>query len=396
MTTNMQAKPSKATMSKNTTSSEPALCRFYFQNQQCRYGSSCRFSHEAPKEGMTRVEILSMIPCPYYARGVCSYGDDCELLHQQQQNHEGGPTKFSLYNRKHKSKKKVEEEEEVIDTTCGICLENVYNTQHKQFGLLSCCNHIFCHTCLMEWRCRSSEISSSSRRVCPTCREPSNYVIPSHTFPTNPSQKLDIVQNYKQKCSTIPCRKFVNGKLGSCPFGRDCFYAHQDESGVDVKDRDKTMQELFEERERHRNRNRRNNRDSDLDMIAETLMMMALQRQFLRGERRPRRGQAIDDDDDDGDDASFGIDDMYFNSFQWVTQVTKMVYPCQCINFSRPWVPLTVMKTIHSMMVVMMTILCHRWRIWMTILCHRWRIWMTILCHRWRIWMTILCHRWRI
>jgi len=45
-------------------------------------------------------------------------------------------------------------------------------------------------------------------------------------------------------------------------------------------------------------------------MIAETLMMMALQRQFLRGERRPRRGQAIDDDDDDGDDASFGIDDM--------------------------------------------------------------------------------------
>lgn len=120
MTTNMQAKPSTATMSKNTTTSEPALCRFYFQNQQCRYGSSCRFSHEAPKEGMTRVEILSMIPCPYYARGVCSYGDDCELLHQQQQNHEGGPTKFSLYNRKHKSKKKVEEEEEVIDTTCGF------------------------------------------------------------------------------------------------------------------------------------------------------------------------------------------------------------------------------------------------------------------------------------
>eukprot|EP00984_Skeletonema_dohrnii_P023875 scaffold12971_cov122-Skeletonema_dohrnii-CCMP3373.AAC.1 len=302
-------------MSKNTTTSEPALCRFYFQNQQCRYGSSCRFSHEAPKEGMTRVEILSMIPCPYYARGVCSFGDDCELLHQQQQNHEGGgdakdTEEFNLYNRKYNRKqKKVEEEEEVIDTTCGICLENVYNTQHKQFGLLSCCNHIFCHTCLMEWRCRSSEISSSSRRVCPTCREPSNYVIPSHTFPTNPSQKLDIVHNYKQKCSTIPCRKFVNGKLGSCPFGRDCFYAHQDESGVDVKDRDKTMQELFEERERHRNRNRRNNRESDLDMIAETLMMMALQRQFLRGERRPRRGQAVDDDDDD-DDASFGIDDM--------------------------------------------------------------------------------------
>ena len=243
-----------------------------------------------------------MIPCPHFSRGDCLYGDDCELLHQQQNSRD----------RIFKSEK-TDEKEELVDTTCGICLENVHNTQHKQFGLLSGCNHIFCHTCLMQWR-RRSEVSSSLRRVCPTCREPSNYVIPSNIFPTNPSQKVSIVQNYKQKCSTIPCRKFVDGKLGSCPFGRDCFFAHQDENGVDVKDRDRTMQELFEERERHRSR--RNDVDSDfhLDMIAEMLIMRAMQLQLIGGERQRPRGQAVDDDDDDDENDSVGgnviIDDM--------------------------------------------------------------------------------------
>ncbi|KAL7497656.1 hypothetical protein ACHAWT_005675 [Skeletonema menzelii] len=283
-----------------TPEAKPALCRFYFQNQHCRHGSSCRFSHEAPKEGMTRSEILSMIPCTHYDHGMCAFGDDCELLHRQQKREEEGhhnDTTEHNHNRTPQTKNN-EEEEELVDTTCGICLENVYNTQQQQFGLLSCCNHIFCHACLMEWR-RSSEVSSSSRRVCPTCREMSNYVIPSHVFPSNPSQKLNIVQNYKQKYSMIPCKRFVTGKLGSCPFGRDCFFSHEDESGVDMKNRDKTMQELFEERERHRSRNRRNNMGSDLDMIAEMLMTMALERQFNRGGL-----------DDDGNGERFGIDGM--------------------------------------------------------------------------------------
>ena len=262
---------------------------------------------------MTRSEILSMIPCPHYARGMCAFGDDCELFHRRQGHHMD-----TEHNHNRVPQTKNNEKEELVDSTCGICLENVYNTQQQQFGLLSCCNHIFCHACLMEWR-RSSEVSSSSRRVCPTCREPSNYVVPSHVFPSNPSQKLNIVQNYKQKCSMTPCKRFVTGKLGSCPFGSDCFFSHQDESGMDMRTRDKTMQELFEERERHRSRNRRNNRDSDLDMIAEMLMAMALERQFNRGGRGGgastifgERDEAVDDDDYDDDDNGerFGIDGM--------------------------------------------------------------------------------------
>ena len=258
---------------------------------------------------MARLEILSMIPCPHYARGMCAFGDDCELLHQQRREDDGHYNDTTEEHGTHQETKNrdKEEEAELVDTTCGICLENVYNTRQKQFGLLSCCNHIFCHSCLMEWR-RSSEASSSSRRVCPTCREPSNYVIPSNIFPSNPSQKLSIVENYKQKCSIIPCKRFVAGKLGSCPFGRDCFYSHQDESGVDMKESDKTMQELFEERERQRSRN---NRESDLDMIAEMLMTMALERQFNRSGRGGGISSILGGGyDDDGDGERFGIDDM--------------------------------------------------------------------------------------
>jgi hypothetical protein len=64
------------------------LCRFFFQNMQCRYGSKCRFSHEIPQEDMTREEILKTIPCPHYTRGDCFLGDACELLHPQQEEQE--------------------------------------------------------------------------------------------------------------------------------------------------------------------------------------------------------------------------------------------------------------------------------------------------------------------
>ncbi|KAL7456533.1 hypothetical protein ACHAWC_008898 [Mediolabrus comicus] len=334
------------------------LCRFYFQNNKCSYGSSCRFSHDKPNGDMTREEILQTIPCPHYSRGYCAFGDQCELLHhcptthqelqkqplRQEQKHEQQEQQKQPQQQNHQHHQQENNDDTLlVDTTCGICLENVYNTKQCKFGLLSCCDHVFCFSCLMQWRTRNSnssshsnsnnnnrnnnnsEISSSTRRVCPTCRKSSNYVVPSSTFPTNSTEKTNIVTNYKHKCSHIKCKKYTVGKLGSCPFGRDCFYAHYDENGIDMKKDDMTMQELFEERERHRLRRdrNRNNRESDLDMIAEMLMMMALQRQFgggggggrrgggRRGERRSRGDHATDDDHEDEDeDDELGIDDF--------------------------------------------------------------------------------------
>ena len=115
-----------------------------------------------------------------------------------------------------------------------------------------------------------------------------------------------MLQNYKIKLSTIPCKHF-DGTLGSCNFGRDCFYAHLDKKGKDIKARDRTMQDMSEERQRHRN-------DRDIDFITEMILMMGLQRHLDRRERRgrnsrgrgrggrDRRGRRDESDDDDDDD----------------------------------------------------------------------------------------------
>jgi hypothetical protein len=54
-------------------------------------------------------------------------------------------------------------------------------------------------------------------------------------------------------------------KLGSCPFGSDCFYAHIDITGRDVKAQDKSMKTIATERERQRQRNDRRWADASDD-----------------------------------------------------------------------------------------------------------------------------------
>merc|ERR1712086_1219817 len=99
------------------------------------------------------------------------------------------------------------------DAVCGICLENV-QTMKRNFGVLSCCNHTFCFSCLMEWRTEGSK-EVTSLRVCPTCRKASDYVVPSPTMPSNNEEKEQILVGYKAHCGTIPCKHFEIGKPGS-------------------------------------------------------------------------------------------------------------------------------------------------------------------------------------
>lgn len=146
-------------------SSQRLLCRFYFHSGHCRNGDACRFSHDA--NGMTREEALQSIPCPYFARGSCRYGERCELKH----------------------------DDAVKDAVCGICLEHV-PSMRRNFGVLSCCLHTFCYGCLMEWRTEGSK-EVTSRRVCPTCRKSSDYVVPSSVMPTCVEERDRMLQNYK-------------------------------------------------------------------------------------------------------------------------------------------------------------------------------------------------------
>lgn len=216
--------------------------------------------------GMTREEALKTIPCPYFAN--CRYGDFCELKHEE-----------------------IKKNDEAV---CGICLENIQSLK-RNFGVLSCCNHTFCFCCLMEWRKEgSSEVTS--RRVCPTCRKSSDYVVPSLFMPENDEEKEQVLIGYKAHCSTIPCKHFELGLPNSCTFGRDCFYAHLSKKGKDIKSRDKTMQQLYEARQRDRN-----GRGRDLEYITDMILMMGLQRHLERRNRQGHRGDSDDEDYDGGD-----------------------------------------------------------------------------------------------
>eukprot|EP00957_Ditylum_brightwellii_P178578 13603257-Ditylum_brightwellii.AAC.1 len=92
--------------------------------------------------------------------------------------------------------------------------------------------------CLSQWR-KTKSADAEVSRTCPTCRVKSNYIVPSRHFCVG-EEKERFIAGYKQHLSSIPCRKF-NGAIGSCRFGRDCFYAHRGPDGEDLKPRDKKM-----------------------------------------------------------------------------------------------------------------------------------------------------------
>ena len=64
----------------------------------------------------------------------------------------------------------------------------------------------------------------------PPCR----FIIPEVEREEITYEKEKIIRQYKNERSLIPCKHF-NGQLGSCPFGRDCFYLHLNYDGEDVE-----------------------------------------------------------------------------------------------------------------------------------------------------------------
>lgn len=156
-----------------------------------------------------------------------------------------------------------------------------------KFGLLSGCDHVFCFECLMEWRSSSTggseEIENKKAlvKVCPICRKHSDYVLSSFTYAKTGDGKEDLMLAHKYRLSQIPCKRFQNGELGSCPFGRDCFYQHLDEYGNDVKHLDQSMQEIQEELERRKRRRQRHLQsqrqiDSELEILDAQLALLQL------------------------------------------------------------------------------------------------------------------------
>lgn len=148
----------------------------------------------------------------------------------------------------------------------------------SKFGLLSGCDHVFCFKCLMEWRSSGNgeedEQQKSMVKVCPICRTHSDYVLSSYTYAKTEDGKEDLMAAHKLRLSQIPCKRF-NGDLGSCPFGRDCFYQHMDEYANDVKHLDLGMQEIQEILQERRERRQQQRLRHEMSMDAELEILEA-------------------------------------------------------------------------------------------------------------------------
>ncbi|CAG8518464.1 703_t:CDS:2 [Paraglomus occultum] len=177
--------------------------------------------------------------CPFAMAGICRYGDRCRNLHGL-----SCPKcrKLVLHPRG-----SVEEHQAHIsscnpipqeDIECGICYERVLSKPDARFGLLNC-DHAFCLSCIRQWRSNNT-MNNQVIRSCPVCRVNTYFVTPSMCWISEREEKKRVVEEYKRKCSTIPCKHFNYGN-GQCPFGTSCFYAHTYPDGRKEETRIRTV-----------------------------------------------------------------------------------------------------------------------------------------------------------
>ncbi|OBZ73831.1 E3 ubiquitin-protein ligase makorin-1 [Grifola frondosa] len=206
------------------TSKPRGICRYYNKApRSCLAGHSCKFLH-GEAEKLTPFEKSKV--CKYYAAGFCRRGAGCWFLHQDPVPSASTQQDGSLQERS------LEEE----DNFCCICYDKPVT-----YGLLGweVVLTLPRRRCIREWRDpdgKSNDIvSSGNTKRCPFCRVKSRFVTPSsHFYPEGHPGKLAIIEQYKASMARVPCRYFQKSPSSKrfCPFGKDCFYQHQNEDGT--------------------------------------------------------------------------------------------------------------------------------------------------------------------
>ncbi|KAG5639581.1 hypothetical protein H0H81_010783 [Sphagnurus paluster] len=211
--------------SRPITSKARGVCKYYTTPRGCFAGPACKFLHTSePAVDPSGSRPVALTPfdqakhCRYFAEGYCKRGDQCWFLHVV----EAAPGAVA-------EQQSREGEEEV----CSICFE-----KPSTYGLLGGCNHIFCISCIRQWRDprgKGPDITNSKK--CPMCRAQCRYIIPSSRFWKDGPEKARIVQKYKDSMSKVPCKHFEGSrakhpKKPICPFGNECFYQHLNADGT--------------------------------------------------------------------------------------------------------------------------------------------------------------------
>ncbi|KAK4699862.1 E3 ubiquitin-protein ligase makorin, partial [Phenoliferia sp. Uapishka_3] len=165
---------------------------------------------------LSTVEIRASIVCQFWLQGYCHRGTTCHYAHQLPST--SGGTEGD------KGKEKAEEPK---DLSCAICYE-----MPQKFGLLDTCSHIFCFTCIRDWRESKKADRAMEKREetdCPLCRASVSFITPSSRyFPQGP-EKERLTRTYKEKMKKKPCKwleKSLNEEHLHCPFRNDCYYSH--------------------------------------------------------------------------------------------------------------------------------------------------------------------------
>ncbi|KAF7430510.1 hypothetical protein PC9H_006218 [Pleurotus ostreatus] len=215
-------------MERPRTSKPRGVCKYYSQPRGCFAGKSCKFLHGDPgTEQLTPYDKAKV--CKFYQQGYCKRGDECWFRHVKAGRSVGesfsiaGPSSL--------------ESDDGFEDLCSICFD-----KPTTYGLLGGCSHIFCIKCIRQWRDTSDNapdnIGSDVRKKCPMCRAPSQFITPTSEFVLHGTPEKDrVIAAYKDSMKKVKCRYFEasignsRGRPG-CPFGKDCFYLHQNADGT--------------------------------------------------------------------------------------------------------------------------------------------------------------------
>ncbi|KAJ7043469.1 hypothetical protein C8F04DRAFT_943293 [Mycena alexandri] len=199
--------------SRPITSKSRGICKYYTTDRGCFNGRTCKFLHGQD----THTSYDRAKTCRFYASGFCKHGAQCWFSHV-----------------KGKEKEAIEEE----DDLCSICFD-----KPATYGLLTGCSHIFCITCIKQWRDNANKsvdvVESGNTKRCPMCRQPAKFIIPSSKFYAQGQDAKDAaLARYMDSMKRVPCKYFQKSlsrpsSTPFCPFGKDCFYQHRNPDGTD-------------------------------------------------------------------------------------------------------------------------------------------------------------------